>query len=53
MALPDVLEQREQLALTADDWPRLVSALTISDSPELVIAGEQAQHWSHNYNTTF
>ena len=29
------------MALTADGWPRPVSAVTISDSPKLVIAGEQ------------
>ena len=29
------------MALTADGWPQPVSALTISDSPKLVIAGEQ------------
>ena len=40
-ALRDMLEQRGQMALTADGWPRPVSALTISDSPRLVIAGEQ------------
>ena len=40
-ALRDTLEQRGQVALTADGWPRPVSALTISDSPKLVIAGEQ------------
>ena len=36
-----MLEQRGQVALTADGWPRPVSAVTISDSPKLVIAGEQ------------
>ena len=40
-ALRDTLEQRGQVALTADGWPRPVSAVTISDSPKLVIAGEQ------------
>ena len=40
-ALRDMHEQREQVVLTADGWPRPVSAQTISNSPKLIIVGDK------------